>query len=79
MGILSGPGTKVFSASVGKDFQLGETFALRYEADFANILNIENLGNPQTQLGSSFGQISSVQGTDQAGPRSIQMSLRLKF
>jgi hypothetical protein len=102
VGFLHGPGTKVLSVSIGKDFQLGPRFALRYEADFSNILNIENIGAPITAIPDqagyvaqgpdvavtdpkSFGQVTSVQGqagsanTDQAGPRTIQMSLRLKF
>jgi hypothetical protein len=102
VGFLHGPGTKVLSVSIGKDFQFSKRFALRYEADFSNILNIENIAAPATQIpdqsgytpqGSdvavtapgTFGEVTAVQGqagsanTDQAGPRSIQMSLRIKF
>jgi hypothetical protein len=79
VGILNGPGTKGLSMSAGKDFVFHDRFALRYEADYSNILYIENLRNPQTQLGASFGTISSVQSIDQAGPRTVQTTLRLKF
>ena len=102
VGFLHGPGTKVLSVSIGKDFQFSKRFALRYEADFSNILNIENIAAPATQIpdqsgytpqGSdvavtapgTFGEVTAVQGqagsanTNQAGPRSIQMSLRIKF
>jgi hypothetical protein len=61
-----------------------ERLAVKYEAQFANLFNINNWGLPNTNVASasSFGQISSAQdGTpgSQAGPRSIQMMLRLVF
>ena len=80
VGFLRGPGTTNFSASLGKNFAFTERFGLRYEADFANLFNIENLANPNTKITSSaFGVISAVQSAEQAGPRTIQMSLRLSF
>ncbi len=80
VGFLLGPSTKNFSASLGKNFAFTERFALRYEADFANLLNIRNLGDPNTKINSgNFGVISSEQSAEQAGPRTIQMSLRLSF
>jgi hypothetical protein len=86
VGNLNGPGTTVFSATIGKDFHISERYSLRYEAAFSNLLNIENLSAPDTNISdASFGTISSVQGStggpnpDQAGPRTIQMSVRLKF
>jgi hypothetical protein len=70
--------------SLGKTVHIMERLALRYEAQFANLLNVDNRGIPNTNVssGAKFGQISSEQdGTpgSQAGPRSIQMMLRLKF
>ncbi len=83
VGILQGPNTVTFSTSLGKTVHLGERFAVKYEAQFANLFNINNWGNPNMNVSSSsFGQISSQQdGTpgSQAGPRSIQMALRLTF
>ncbi len=86
VGNLIGPGTTVFSTTVGKDFHVTERLSLRYEAAFSNVLNIENLSPPDTKItDASFGTISSVQGStggpnpDQAGPRTIQMSVRVKF
>jgi Carboxypeptidase regulatory-like domain len=102
VGFLHGPGTKVLSLSIGKEFKIRESVSLRYEADFANILNIENIAAPLTQIQdqakgapgvqdvpvtmqSTFGAVTADQGSsgganpDQAGPRTIQMSLRLKF
>lgn len=84
VGILQGPDTVTFSTSLGKSFHLTERFSLRYEAQFANLFNINNWGLPNMNVasGTSFGKISNEQdGTpgSQAGPRSIQMMLRLQF
>ena len=80
VGFLHGPGTTVFSATIGKAFAVSDRVNLRYEAAFANLFNIENLGVPDTRItDSNFGVISGVQNQEQAGPRTIQMSLRLSF
>ena len=80
VGFLLGPSTKNFSASLGKNFAFTERIGLRYEADVANALNIRNLGVPNTKVNSgNFGVVSSEQQAEQAGPRTIQMSLRLSF
>jgi hypothetical protein len=64
VGILEGPGT-----------------SLRYEATFSNLFNHTNLDVPATLNISSpnFGRITRTQPVDNAGPRTIQMSLRLSF
>jgi hypothetical protein len=80
VGILTGPGTKTFSASLGKDFHLGERVSLRYEIQASNLFNITNYAAPNTQIdGGNFGQITATQSGDQAGPRTIQMVLRFLF
>jgi len=83
VGTLSGPHTATFSMSAVKTVHAGERFSVVYEAQFANLFNFNNWGLPNTNVGSSsFGLISSQQdGTpgSQAGPRSIQMVLRLQF
>ncbi len=80
VGMLRGPGLAVFSSSLGKNFDFTERFKLRYEADFSNLLNVKNLANPNTKINSgSFGVVSAVVNQEQAGPRTIQMSLRLAF
>jgi hypothetical protein len=83
VGILQAPNTATFSTSVGKTVHIGERLAVRYEAQFANLFNVNNWGVPNLNVASSsFGQITSAQdGTpgSQAGPRSIQMALRLMF
>ncbi len=66
--------------SAGKSFHLTERFAVRYEAQFANLFNLLNKGDPNMNVASSsFGLISSSQLAEQAGPRSIQMMLRVVF
>jgi hypothetical protein len=80
VGILEGPGTSTFSMSAGKTFSITERVGLRYEAQFANLFNILNRDIPNMNVSSSsFGQISQSQPVEQAGPRSIQMTLRLTF
>ena len=83
VGSLRGPRTVTFSMSAAKTIHVGERFSVRYEAQFANLFNVNNWGLPNTNVSSSkFGLITSQQdGTpgSQAGPRSIQMVLRLQF
>ncbi|MFN0122609.1 MAG: carboxypeptidase regulatory-like domain-containing protein [Blastocatellia bacterium] len=81
VGILRGPGTEVFSMTLGKQFSLTEKLKLRYEAAFSNLFNHLNPDTPGTLniTSAAFGRITNVQMVDQAGPRVIQMSLRLAF
>jgi hypothetical protein len=53
---------------------------LRAGAQFANLFNVLNKGVPNLNVGSSsFGRVTGSQLQQQAGPRSIQMMLRLIF
>lgn len=80
VGILEGPGTVTFSMSAGKTLHLTERLGLRYEAQFANLFNFLNRDVPNLNVASSgFGQISQSQAAEGAGPRSIQMTLRVIF
>jgi hypothetical protein len=80
VGILHGPGTATFSTTVGKQFHLAERVSLRYEAAFANLFNHLNPDVPNTLSTSpAFGRITAAQRGEEAGPRNIQMSLRLTF
>ncbi|HTS71331.1 MAG TPA: TonB-dependent receptor [Terriglobia bacterium] len=79
VGILDGPGTATFSMSTGKTFHINERVGIRYEAQFSNLFNLANWGSPNMNITGSFGQITSSQDVSQAGPRSIQMALRLQF
>ncbi len=85
VGSLVGPGTQTFAGTAGKNFAITERVNLRYEAQFANLFNHTNLAAPNTNISSSaFGTISNVQDANtsygpSAGPRNVQMSLRLTF
>lgn len=66
--------------SAGENFQLGERIGSRYEAQFANLFNVLNRAEPNMNVGSSsFGLVSQSQQVEQAGPRTIQMTLRITF
>ncbi|MFZ0964253.1 MAG: TonB-dependent receptor [Terriglobia bacterium] len=79
VGILEGPHTVTFSMSTGKRFKVTERFGIRYEAQFSNLFNILNWGEPNMNITGKFGQITNAQDVSQAGPRTIQMSLRFQF
>jgi hypothetical protein len=81
VGILEGPGTQVFSATIGKQFKFSERAGAKFEAQFANLFNHVNRDVPRTSISSpsSFGVSSGVQGGEQAGPRTMQFGLRLFF
>jgi hypothetical protein len=80
IGSLIGPGTRVFSMTLGKAFNVTGQSRVRFEAAFSNLFNIENLANPNTTVtSSSFGRVTATQSVDQAGPRTIQFSLRYTF
>jgi len=80
-GTLIGPGTKVFSMTVGKSLPVTSTSRLRVELAFSNLFNIENLDVPSNMniTSSAFGRIIDTQTVDQAGPRTVQLSLRYAF
>ncbi|HKB12528.1 MAG TPA: carboxypeptidase-like regulatory domain-containing protein [Vicinamibacterales bacterium] len=78
---LIGPGTGVFSMTVGKSVPVMAPARLRFEVAFSNLFNVENLDTPGslTITSSSFGRITATQPVDQAGPRTVQFSLRYSF
>ena len=77
VGTLVGPGTSVFSMTLGKSFATGGVTRLRFEMAFSNLFNIENLATPNMNItSSSFGRVTDTQKVDQAGPRTVQFSLR---
>jgi hypothetical protein len=80
VGSLIGPNTKVFSMTLGKSFSIVGSSRVRFEAAFSNLFNVENLGLPNRNVRSStFGLITNTQNVDQAGPRTVQFSLRYTF
>jgi hypothetical protein len=80
VGELIGPGTHAFAMTIGKAFNVASPSRLRFEIAFSNLFNAENLDIPNTNITSSaFGRITATQKTDQAGPRTVQFSLRYSF
>ncbi len=81
VGILEGPGTQTFSLTIGKYIPIAGSSRMRFEASFSNLFDIENLDIPGTMniTSSAFGRVTNTQTVDQAGPRTIQFSLRYTF
>ena len=67
--------------TVGKSITVAGTSKLLFETAFSNLFNIENLDVPSTLniTSSAFGRITQTQTVDQAGPRTVQFSLRYSF
>ncbi len=79
-GQLVGPGTVTLSSKVQKRFFLGETKYLQVEGSFTNLLNHANFGIPALGINASnFGRITSTQGAEFGGGRTIQVGLRMAF
>ncbi len=81
VGSLQGWGTESVSLSLIKDIKFTERLNLQAGAQVQNILNHRNLDVPASLvLGTSnFGQISSLQAKDNAGPRAIALTCRMTF
>ena len=63
--------------TLGKSFATAGTHRVRVEFAFSNLFNIENLAIPELgHHAPAFGRITDTQTVDQAGPRTIQFSLR---
>jgi hypothetical protein len=64
---------------------MGERTALQFRAEYFNVLNHTNLGDPNTTTNSTFGRITSTSPQNWAGtapqndPRIAQLSLKLVF
>ena len=75
-GIIQGPGTQAFDASIQKNFVLTETSRLQFRTEMFNAFNHPTLANPQLAAnGLNFGKIL----TKNQDPRVIQFALRLEF
>ena len=61
--------------AITRRFSLKERWSLDYRADFFNIMNHANWGNPCTNISNStFGEVTSF-----GSPRIIQMAVKLFF
>jgi hypothetical protein len=82
-GSFVGPGFSEWDASLARRFSISERTYLQFRAEYFNLLNHANLGDPGTTLGGSFGKItgSTPQNTAAAAnlERIAQLSLKLVF
>ena len=82
-GEFTGPHYINWDGSLTRKFPISEAKFLSFEADYFNLMNHANLGDPGTTLGGSFGRITgnSPQNTAAAAnqPRIAQLSLKLVF
>lgn len=73
---LRGPGYTDLDMSLFRTFHLPEGVGMQFHAEFFNVLNHPNFGNPDSTLeDSNFGSISSISGN----PREIQFAMKVKF
>jgi hypothetical protein len=79
-GSLVGPRTTVLSMKILKKFSITERVFATLEGSAANLGNTPNFGNPQLNItNAQFGRITSTQGIENAGARSLQVGLRIGF
>jgi hypothetical protein len=87
-GAFRGPGYADWDVSAARNFPVTERTSLQFRAEYFNLLNHTNLGDPGTGLGGSFGRITSTSpqnwaanttGAPQNDPRIAQFSLKLLF
>jgi hypothetical protein len=80
VGIIVGPGRRLWDLSARKLFEIKEGIQLGYQADFFNAFNQTNFNDPGIAFGTiaspntGFGKISAA-----APGRNIQMGLKLVF
>jgi hypothetical protein len=81
IGDVEGPGTVNLSSGLSKSFAIAEGIHLRAEGTFTNVLNHTNLADPVSMnlSNAQFGVITAARGSDFAGSRTGQVSMRLEF
>ncbi len=93
--MLRGFGASQIDLGLQRQFHISESVGLRFRAEFFNILNHPNFGNPNNDLssplfGTSTQTLANSLGSGGAnggfnplyqigGPRSIQLALKLQF
>ncbi len=73
--VIRVPGLLTWDLSVHKDVALHERQKFQFRADFLNIMNHANLGEPVSTLGSTLGVI----GTQSGSARIVQFAARFQF
>jgi Carboxypeptidase regulatory-like domain len=81
VGTLEAPGTIAVSAGLAKIIAVRESWRLRFESTFTNVLNRTNYAPPATNISNqaSFGVLTAAQTAENAGNRTGQIALRLEF
>ena len=73
--IIGGPSLRTLNLSMLKDTRIGETATLQFRAEFFNVLNTPNFGQPNIFLGTpGFGRILSARDG-----REMQFGLKFLF
>jgi len=80
-GGVTGPGTQAVSMSLIKSIPIKESVRAQIGVQVANLFNHPNFAPPgNLTLGvAAFGQITSLQTAEGAGPRQIQLTARITF
>jgi hypothetical protein len=81
-GAFVGPQYADWDASLARKFPITESSYLQFRAEYFNLLNHTNFGDPNTTNNSTFGQVTSTspQNSNYTNdPRIAQMSLKLVF
>jgi hypothetical protein len=81
-GSFVGPRYVDWDASLMRKFQVYKRANLQFRAEYFDLMNHTNMGDPNTTLGGSFGKITGTtpqNATSGYEPRIAQMSLRLVF
>jgi hypothetical protein len=81
VGTLEAPGTIAVSAGLARIIAVRESWRLRFESTFTNVLNHTNYAPPVTNISNqaSFGVLTAAQTAENAGNRTGQIALRLEF
>ena len=78
-----GPDYADWDASIARKFPFSERTNLQFRAEYFNLLNHTNMGDPATDAGRTFGRVTSTTPQNWAGtarqndPRIAQFSLKL--
>jgi hypothetical protein len=81
VGSLEAPGTIAVAAGLSKTIAVRESWRLRFESTFTNVLNRTNYAPPATNISNqaSFGVLTAAQTAENAGNRTGQIALRFEF
>jgi hypothetical protein len=80
-GIIIGPGRNVLNSSLAKSFKPVERMKIRFQAQYQNLFNHPNWGNPSLNISAAgtVGTITSMGNREGSGQRSGLLSLFIDF